>query len=994
MSILPIMLISSGAFGATLNVPADYDTITEAIEAAVDGDLIQLAAGNYDEHVVVYDLNLKIAGAGIDLTTWESTADTDGSTQRYEILFVDEATVDVSALNFESEELRAIRVANGRVVIEDVSIKEMKARSYGGAVNCSESDLTMTRVTMDEVKADIGGGLYSSNCTVIIRDSDLTNGTAEGWSDWTGRGGLIYANEGSLTINDSTITNGTVSTRGGLIYAETTTVTITDSTLMDGLSEDRGGLIHLSYGELNLTGSTLNLGDAVNYGGLIVAYDAPITIDDSILSNGTAGLGGALDHYTFGGDRHALSITNSIFSENDAEWGPGGAIFAQYTGAITISDTTFDSNFADEEGGAIYVADIEEDVLLTSNTYLENEATENGGAIHAKALSNLRIQTSDFIRNSSEQDGGALSTEDTQLFALRNLWCDNSAQDGGGIQVDGESEWTTLHNNRFVENEASNRGGGIRVRQHSANIVNNTFVGNSAYRGAGVQFHETNEYYFQNNLVSWNPAGDGIYVNAPESDEETVDHSSHFTYNAWYENVTDHSNVSSGTLTLDSTNVFEHPLISAYSNDGDCDNDELWQTWGSPLIDAGDPLPSTTTDPDGSRSDIGAYGGEQADPDYFVDADGDGYILMFDCDDADAAIHPEADEYCDDKDNDCDGVVDEDPVDASTWYQDSDEDGFGDPDTAVVQCDGPASYITNGEDCDDTRSDVHPGADEVCNEIDDNCDEAIDNDAIDASIWYVDFDADGFGSEYETSWSCTVPEGFVGNDDDCDDARSDINPSAPEVCDDADIDEDCDGKADDSDPEGAEGTGRYYEDADNDGFGDSDLEGIDLCDPPEGLVSNDTDCDDSNKYTHPEASELCDDMDNDCDGEIDEDVADLTWYLDEDGDEFGNPDASIEDCNIVDGYVLDDTDCDDNNPDVHPGAEEIIDNAIDEDCDGLDGDSEIPTEPTDEDIKVVGGCGCQSSSSPSSMWPGLLAGFLLLLAGRRSNKGSFYAHTR
>ncbi|HIE70940.1 MAG TPA: hypothetical protein EYP98_12625, partial [Planctomycetes bacterium] len=266
--------------------------------------------------------------------------------------------------------------------------------------------------------------------------------------------------------------------------------------------------------------------------------------------------------------------------------------------------------------------------------------------------------------------------------------------------------------------------------------------------------------------------------------------------------------------------------------------------------------------------------------------------------------------------------------------------------------------------------------------------------AIDASIWYVDFDDDGFGSEYDTAKACTAPDGFVDNDDDCDDARADMNPNAAEVCDRDNTDEDCDGAADDADPEGAEGMLAHYNDGDGDGFGDADGESLNFCDPPDGLLTDNTDCDDSNRYTHPEADELCDDMDNDCDDEIDEDVADLTWYLDEDGDEYGNPDASIEDCNVVDGYVLDDTDCDDNNAEVHPGAEEIIDNAIDEDCDGLDGDSELPTHPGGEDIKAVGACGCQANPGPSSMWPWVFSGLLLLLTGRRSNKGSVHAQTR
>lgn len=97
-----------------------------------------------------------------------------------------------------------------------------------------------------------------------------------------------------------------------------------------------------------------------------------------------------------------------------------------------------------------------------------------------------------------------------------------------------------------------------------------------------------------------------------------------------------------------------------------------------------------------------------------TDADQDGYVLGPDCDDADSAVSPAAEERCDGVDNDCDGRTDEDAVDAASWYVDADQDGFGDPATAASDCEQPEDAVATAGDCDDADATVWPGAAEVC----------------------------------------------------------------------------------------------------------------------------------------------------------------------------------------------------------------------------------------------------------------------------------------
>ncbi|MCK6529339.1 FG-GAP-like repeat-containing protein [Myxococcota bacterium] len=151
----------------------------------------------------------------------------------------------------------------------------------------------------------------------------------------------------------------------------------------------------------------------------------------------------------------------------------------------------------------------------------------------------------------------------------------------------------------------------------------------------------------------------------------------------------------------------------------------------------------------------------------------------------------------------------------------------------------------------------------------------------------------------------------------------------PEVCD--GVDNDLDGEVDEDVIEGAP---LWHPDADGDGYGDlfSIFRG---CEGPEGYVEDGSDCDDTDPEVSPAASETCDGLDEDCDGYEDEDAVDApTWYRDEDGDGFGDAGDAAGACGPPYGYVGDDTDCQDGDSAVFPGAPETCGNGVDDDCDG------------------------------------------------------------
>ncbi|MFH1469203.1 MAG: MopE-related protein [Pseudomonadota bacterium] len=314
-----------------------------------------------------------------------------------------------------------------------------------------------------------------------------------------------------------------------------------------------------------------------------------------------------------------------------------------------------------------------------------------------------------------------------------------------------------------------------------------------------------------------------------------------------------------------------------------------------------------------------------------------------DCDDADAAVNPAAAEVCDRIDDDCDGVVDEDDaLDAPTWYADADRDGYGDPAASTRSCRQPPDSAANSEDCDDTNDAVNPAAAEVCNRIDDDCDGVVDeDDALDALTWYSDTDADGYGDPVFSTRACLQPPDSAENGEDCDDTNASVNPAATELCN--LLDDDCDGVVDEDDAADAP---TWYADADADGFGDAGL-ATHACAAPAGTVADDTDCDDTNASVNPAATELCNLLDDDCDGTVDEDdAADApTWYTDADADGYGDPASATRACVAPGGLLADGTDCDDLDPAVNPAAEELC-NTIDDDCDGAVDEDDAADAPT------------------------------------------------
>ncbi len=156
---------------------------------------------------------------------------------------------------------------------------------------------------------------------------------------------------------------------------------------------------------------------------------------------------------------------------------------------------------------------------------------------------------------------------------------------------------------------------------------------------------------------------------------------------------------------------------------------------------------------------------------------------------------------------------------------------------------------------------------EICDGIDNDCDGTIDE-GLTQNTFYHDADGDSFGDPSDAVQACSAPAGYVANNLDCNDASAAIKPGVTEICD--GIDNNCDGQTDEYLP-----LNSYYRDADGDNYGNA-AQFTQTCSgtPPAGYVANSTDCNDTSAAVHPNATEVCNGIDDNCNGQTDEGVPD------------------------------------------------------------------------------------------------------------------------
>ena len=420
----------------------------------------------------------------------------------------------------------------------------------------------------------------------------------------------------------------------------------------------------------------------------------------------------------------SLTISGSHFVDNMAQ--RGAHVSAELAAAFRIEGSTFTSGIASGDAGAVAVRTMATGSMYIGKSRFEgNNAVGDGGAVYLSGISSANVEQNLFCGNDSLTDGGGLASDgSTFLTVTGNVFLDNFAVGLGGALYGGDGSVSTT-NNHFVANEAETEGGAMYMTVGGAHI-NDVVAYNAVTKGGVAAFYD---------------AGGLLRLD----------------YAAFYNNAPNGSTVVAPNL------VASDPMFTQWAPDP-CDAADLFPLAGSPVIDAGDPA---VDDFDGTRSDIGAFGGPSPFP---LDLDGDGVSIPEDCNDADADAFPGAAERCNGVDDDCDGGL---PANE----QDADDDG-------AAVCEG---------DCDDNDPRAFPGALELPGD-------GVDQDCNGMELCYVDGDGDGVGGAEEISSASLAcdGDGEASASGDCDDADDERTPGVAEIeCN--GIDDDCDASTPDCD---------------------------------------------------------------------------------------------------------------------------------------------------------------------------------------------------
>jgi hypothetical protein len=371
----------------------------------------------------------------------------------------------------------------------------------------------------------------------------------------------------------------------------------------------------------------------------------------------------------------------------------------------------------------------------------------------------------------------------------------------------------------------------------------------------------------------------------------------------------------------------EQPSVACTNNTamGSCEGMTFCQS-GQILCDA--PLPvkekcdGIDNDCDGKTDEAGAVNCKTL----YLDDDNDGHGSMetvclctagpgtastpYDCDDSDPEVHFGAAEICDGKDNDCNKLVDEG----------CDLDGDGFCNTIPLVFGSQHTCKSDLVDCDDFNAAVFPAQNELCDNLDNNCNGETDE--------ACDPDGDGYCSPAPLSWGPGMVCVFA--DEDCANDNFDKHPGVPEICN--GIDDNCNGIPDETcDKDGdeycvGEPPPVIASCFNNNGQFVTDGCTAILATCPNGFH----DCDDNNEAINPGADEICNNADDNCNGECDESI-------DLDGDGFCASDVIIGDECLLCFTAI--PDCNDTFVTIHPMAEDAPDLlGFDSNCDGIDGD--------------------------------------------------------
>lgn len=561
-----------------------YTTIQSAVDAVATGSTLRLCEATYEENVTISGKTLSIRAIS---DRAETIVDGGGAGPVFNVS------------------------GSANVTLYNLTIQNGLGHVGGGGVRCSSSTLVVDNSLVTGNSAIRGGGVFASLCSAKVKNSLVYGNTASvlgGGVYYEGSSGKIRANE--IYENTATegggvyVNNGTATIEANDIHDNTATTT--DENIF-GAGSGGGGV--LVSGSIAVTDNTIEANHSNYNGGGLFVYQGSGEISGNTIQNNTADEdgGGIYTNY------NSSWITNNTLSGNSA--GDDGGGIRMYVGSATFEGNVVTDNTTVDNGGGIKLShsyneildnevtgnaagsgggiELDNDTSLIQGCVISNNTAAVGAGIRARIPDGaLTLDDLTIHGNIATELGGGIVIVDAPYGgSLTHLdFAQNKAPYGGGLYAASSS--FTLSNSIFDDNNGTTTGGGLYLEEISGTIANVVVFDNisKSGAGAGMTLVDLAGLTVYNTIVSGNDRGVGVLVSGtgPVS----------WTYNDVYDNVTHFSGMDDPTGT--DGNLAVNPRFTSAST-----GDFTLKTT-SALIDAGAP---TVLDADGTRSDMGGFGG-------------------------------------------------------------------------------------------------------------------------------------------------------------------------------------------------------------------------------------------------------------------------------------------------------------------------------------------------------------------------------------------------
>ena len=575
---------------------------------AAPGDLVEVAPGTYTEDLDFGGKALTVLG-------------TSGPTSTF---LVGTGTGPV---------VRFVSAESNNAVLQgfDITGGDTRGAYEGGGVHISNAGPTLRELVVHDNLAHLGAGIFLGDAVNAVLDDvvmDDNTSSLDGGGSW-GYGGGLYGFDSTATLTGVAFDGNEASRGGGFMFANST-VSI-DGLLTTENEAERGG-------GFSLLGGTTTIQNAV--------------IEDNVASINGGGFWFSVDA--------AGSLLSAMIRGNVAPTGAGGRIT---NSSPTLEHVTFDSNVSTTNGGGLFVDALDDDdadITLLSCLFSGNEATVGGGLLVSSGTAT--VWGSRFTGNTAGNLGGAVYLSDAgpSSFVLSTFDTNTSGSDGGAIRVQGQGPHA-ITSSVFAGNTGTN-GAAVHVAfEGTATVQHCTMVDNGASSGGTLRVTTDSTLSVIDSIIAMPAQGSGISAG--------TDANWDVTYNdVWNEFGAGYSGAMPDLTGFEGV-IAEDPLFLSWT-DNDVYDDDFQLATGSPCIDSG--APASDTDPDGSPTDMGAFGG----------VNGDGWSTLPEP----GVLAGGTGDDDDDDDDDDDGTPGDD--DDSTTGDDDDSAGGDDDDTVGDDDDG------------------------------------------------------------------------------------------------------------------------------------------------------------------------------------------------------------------------------------------------------------------------------------------------------------------